>query len=167
MTRDEMMQLEEIASKLIKVLNLPQKVITEDMLESVVTVINGIPNFIVVEDHFSDKFEITNNGIVIITYSLDNSVSENLKFVLNSLCYGLLNIDNIKNNTELSKGIVMQDEEANYLSRAITLPKGVFVEEITANSTNDGLVNATKMAKQLKMKDSFVVRRGRDLNFFN
>ena len=167
MTNDEMMLLEEIASKLIKVLNLPKQAITEDMLELVVTAINGIPNFIVTANHFSDKFEMTSNGIVIISYSLDNSISENLKFILNSLCYGLLNIDDVKIDTELSKGNIMQDDEANYLSRAITLPKDVFVEQITNNSTNDGYVNVTKMAKQLKMKDSFVVRRGRDLKFFN
>ena len=167
MTNDEMMQLEEIASKLIKLLNLPKQAITEDMLELVVQAINGIPNFFVVEDHFSNKFEMTSNGIVIISYSLDNSSRENLKYIITSLCFGLLNIDDAKSNTELNEEIIMRDDEANYLSRAITLPKDVFVEQITNNSTNDGYVNVTKMAKQLKMNDSFVVRRGRDLKIFN
>ena len=167
MTNEEMNQLEEIASKLIKLLNLPKQVITEDMLELVVQAINGIPNFFVVEDQFSNKFEMTSNGIVIISYSLDNSSRESLKYILNALCYGLLNIDDVKSNTELNEGIIIQDDEANYLTRAITLPKDVFIEQITNNSTSDGYVNVTKMAKQLKINDSFVVRRGRDLKIFN
>lgn len=56
---------------------------------------------------------------------------------------------------------------ANYFSRAMIMPKDIFIKKVAENTALSGVCNVFELAKFFKVEFSDVIARGKDLNLWN
>lgn len=162
-------KLDEISIMVREILEVENdKCIGFDYFHELINKINEkFPNY-KVEEKYGMIFNLKDGKNVTIYYDQREKLRDQFEFVLKAFCYGILLNKNDLNESELEdytlfESDIYKDKYAECLSKMVMLPSDLYMKEFTLFSKNDGAVDLEGMSKKLKVKDSDIIRRGRDL----
>lgn len=156
-------EFESIAKEIRKILKIKEDEII-DSNDFINKVEIEFKNLFIFKKGIANVFSI-NNRIITITYDYwakDPSKNTN-EFIMNSICYGILNMNKLDKNYTMSEDNILYNKEAEYLKNEILLPKKLFIHEMIYSSKCDAYANIDNMARKFKVKEHSILSRGRDL----
>ena len=164
---DIVFQLEEIGKEIRRILQIqPDEII--DMWNFISKIKDTFKDFLIFEKS-NNNFLYARDGKIIIAYDYFSKESSKYtsEFIMNSICYTILNLDRINDNFKLNESSIIFNKEAECLCNAILFPEKLYVHEMISTSRCDGRVNIEEMAKKFKVKEYSIISRCRDLRIWN
>ena len=174
-------QIDDISIELRKILNLPTELTEFEQFQPIEyndlskKIMNEFRKLYIIDDISSDfSYMIKLNEIVNVNnrdiefeihIGTEMSSEDRVESLMHEMAHYILHAENLKPLTPLGKykGSLVQEKEANCLSRAFLIPRPYFLKALTIFSRNDGSVDIKEMACYFKVQESLIIERGRDL----